>query len=822
MASTTPRRGLDGFHPAVRDWFFASFSEPTPPQALGWPVIARGDSTLLLAPTGSGKTLAAFLWCINRLMFEMVPPERERCRVVYVSPMKALAVDVERNLRAPLTGVANMALFRSEPHHLPEVAVRTGDTPGRDRARFRRRPADILITTPESLYLLLTSSARETLRSVDTVIVDEIHALASTKRGAHLALSLERLEALARGPVQRIGLSATQRPLQEIARFLGGVRTQPAVRPATDRAAHDELGREEPVEYRPVTVLDASHRKALDLRIEVPVEDMAKLGEPVDLPSGPAAQGPVRASIWSAIHPRLLELIEAHRSTLIFVNSRRVAERLAAALNELAGTTIALAHHGSIARPQRLDIEDRLKAGTVRALVATSSLELGIDMGAIDLVIQIEAPPSVASGLQRIGRAGHHVDAASAGVIFPKYRGDLVACAAVAREMDLGHVEATRYPRNPLDVLAQQVVAMTAVERWDIESLYATVRAAAPFAELPRGIFEGVLDLLAGRYPSDEFAELRPRVTWDRIGGTISAREGAQRVAIANGGTIPDRGLYGVFLAGARTGTVRVGELDEEMVFESRVGETFVLGASTWRIEEITHDRVLVSPAPGQPGKMPFWRGDGPGRPLELGREIGAMVRELQATRLGVALERLVGRHHLDRRAAANLMQYLADQAAASAVPDDRTLVVERCRDELGDWRVCLLSPFGGRVHAPWSMAVVARVRRETGLDVGALWADDGFVVRFPESDEPPDAGLLLPDPDEVETLVLGELGTTALFAARFRETAARALLLPRRRAGSRTPWPPSTRRFRCCSRPTANVCATSSTCRRSRRSSAT
>jgi ATP-dependent Lhr-like helicase len=781
VMTTPPRPGLEQFHGAVRDWFFASFAEPTLPQGLGWPSIARGDSTLILAPTGSGKTLAAFLWCINRLMFEMTPPERERCRVVYVSPMKALAVDVERNLRVPLTGVANMALFRSEPHHLPEVAVRTGDTPGRERARFRRRPADILITTPESLYLLLTSSAREGLRSVDTVIVDEIHALASTKRGAHLALSLERLQALARAPIQRIGLSATQRPLDEIARFLGGVRTP-------SDAPLDDLTGEVRAEFRPVTIVDASHRKALDLRIEVPVEDMARLGEPLASPGGPAAPGPGRPSIWSAIHPRLLELIEGHRSTLVFVNSRRVAERLAAALNELAGATLVLAHHGSIARPQRLDIEERLKAGDVRALVATSSLELGIDMGAVDLVIQVEAPPSVASGLQRIGRAGHHVDGASAGVIFPKYRGDLVACAAVARAMDLGHVEATRYPRNPLDVLAQHVVSMVAVEPWDVDALYATVRGAAPFAELSRGIFEGVLDLLAGRYPSDEFAELRPRVTWDRIAGTVAAREGARRVAIANGGTIPDRGLYGVFLAGARSGPVRVGELDEEMVFESRVGETFVLGASTWRIEEITHDRVLVAPAPGEPGKMPFWRGDGPGRPLELGREIGAMVRELQAARPGAALDRLIARHHLERRAAVNLMQYLADQAAASAVPDDRTVVLERCRDELGSWRVCVLSPFGGRVHAPWSMAVVARVRREAGVDVESMWADDGFVVRFPERDEPPDLGLLVPDPDEVEGLVLGQLGATALFAARFREVAARALMLPRRRPGSRTP----------------------------------
>jgi ATP-dependent Lhr-like helicase len=768
--------GLEGFHAAVCDWFFASFAGPTGPQALGWPVIARGDSTLILSPTGSGKTLAAFLWCINRLMFEAVPPPPARCRVLYVSPLKALAVDIERNLRAPIAGVAAMALFRSDAHHVPEVSVRTGDTPGRERARFRRRPADILITTPESLYLLLTSSAREALRSIDTVIVDEIHALAPTKRGAHLALSLERLEALTRTRLQRIGLSATQRPLEEVARFLGGAGRGWAPMPPPDDL----------VEYRPVTIVDASHPKTLDLRIEVPVEEMAKQGESGELPSGSAA--PASPSIWSAIHPRLLELIESHRTTLIFVNSRRVAERLAAALNELAGRTLVLAHHGSIARPQRVEIENQLKQGAVPALVATSSLELGIDMGTIDLVVQIEAPPSVASGLQRIGRAGHQVGATSAGVIFPKYRGDLVAAAAVARQMDLGNVEETRYPRNPLDVLAQHIVAMTALEPWRVDILFETVRGAAPFTELSRGIFESVLDMLAGRYPSDEFAELRPRVTWDRIGGTVVARAGARRVAIVNGGTIPDRGLYGVFLDGAHTGSARVGELDEEMVFESRVGETFVLGASTWRIQEITHDRVLVSPAPGQPGKLPFWRGDGPGRSLELGREIGVMVRELRGARPDAALERLISRHHLDRRAAANLQQYLADQAAASTVPDDRTLVVERSRDELGDWRVCVLSPLGGRIHAPWSMAVAAGVRQETGLDVESTWTNDGFVVRFPDSDEPPDLRLVLPRADEAEALVLKELGATALFAARFREIAARALLLPRRRPGGRAP----------------------------------
>ena len=749
------------FNPAVRDWFHASFRAPTAAQTRGWPAIARGDSTLILAPTGTGKTLAAFLWCIDRLMFEALPSPRERCRVLYVSPLKALAVDVERNLRAPIAGVAAMADFRSEPHHVPAVAVRSGDTPPADRARFKRAPADILITTPESLYLLLTSSARETLRSVDTVIIDEIHALVPTKRGAHLMLSIERLQTLARQPLQRIGLSATSRPLDEVATFLGG-------------------------EGRPVTIVDVGERKPLALSIEVPVEDMAKLGAPEDDPVGP--RDPERASIWSAIHPRLVELIQTHRSTLVFVNSRRLAERLAAAVNELAGETLALAHHGSIARGQRLDIEERLKAGTVRALVATSSLELGIDMGAIDLVIQIEAPPSVASGLQRIGRSGHSLEAVSQGIIFPKFRGDLVACAAVTRQMREGKVEATRYPRNPLDVLAQHIVAMTALDRWSVDDLYATVRAAAPFAELSRGMFESTLDMLAGRYPSDEFAELRPRVTWDRIAGTAVAREGARHVAVINGGTIPDRGLYGVFLAGAESKGGRIGELDEEMVFESRVGETFVLGASSWRIEEITHDRVLVSPAPGQPGKTPFWRGDAAGRPLELGREIGRMIRELTTMPVESARERLVLRHDLDPLAARNLVQYLTEQAAAGTLPDDRTIVVERCRDELGDWRVCMLSPFGGRVLAPWSIAATARVRRETGVDIETMWTDDGFVARFPDTDAPPDPHLLLPAADEVEGLVRQQLGSTALFAGKFREVAARALLLPRRRPGGRAP----------------------------------
>ena len=793
------------FHPAVAEWFQSVFTTATTPQSRGWPAIARGESALILAPTGSGKTLAAFLWSLNRLMFEPVPEKMGRCRVLYISPLKALAVDVERNLRAPLAGISNVAAGRQLPFHVPAIAVRTGDTPSAERAKFQRAPADILITTPESLFLLLTSNAHESLRSVETVIIDEIHALVSTKRGAHMALSLERLERLVEGPLQRIGLSATQRPLEEVAKFLGGAvthstrlssasRTKTSLRARASKgdfadAVHEEFEDDRAVKYRPVTIVDASAPKQLAVTVQTPVEDMAEMGQPFERPSGPAGRGPVAQSIWSSIHPKLLELIRAHKSTLLFVNSRRLAERLAGALNELAGEALVRAHHGSLARAQRTEIEDLLKGGRLRALVATSSLELGIDMGAIDLVIQIEAPPSVASGLQRIGRAGHRIDEVSEGIIFPKFRGDLVACAAVTAAMRQGKVESSRYPRNPLDVLAQQLVAMASMERWPVDALYHTVRSAAPFAELSRPIFDGVLDMLSGRYPSDEFAELRPRITWDRVHGTVLARQGAKKVAIANAGTIPDRGLYGVFLSGAEKDKARVGELDEEMVFEARAGETFLLGASTWRIDQITHDRVLVSPAPGEPGKMPFWKGEGPGRPVELGMAIGKLVRELRKTPEADALERLQRDHGLDAMASANLLKYLDDQhAAAGAVPDDRTIVIEQSRDDIGDWRVAVLSPLGSRVHAPWAMAATARIRDVQGLDVEVMWTDEGFVVRYPDGQAAPDTSLLIPDPDEVERLVVRQLGSTAMFAARFREAAGRALLLPRRRPGARAP----------------------------------
>ena len=784
-------------------WFRAVFAEPTAPQKRGWPPIARGESTLILAPTGSGKTLTAFLWSLNRLMFEPVPEAAARCRVLYISPLKALAVDVERNLRAPLAGIANVAAGQGIPFHTPTIAVRTGDTPAAERAKFQKVPADILITTPESLFLLLTSNAHESLRSVETVIIDEIHALVAGKRGAHLALSLERLERIVHKPLQRIGLSATQRPLDEVARYLGGASLNAKITKNTKTntskknsqktdytdSVHDEFEDDHTVKYRPVTIVDASAPKKLSITVQTPVEDMAAMGKPAEQPSGPASQGPVAQSIWSSIHPTLVELIRSHRSTLLFVNSRRLAERLAGALNETAGEPLVRAHHGSLARAQRVEIEDLLKGGRLRALVATSSLELGIDMGAIDLVIQIEAPPSVASGLQRIGRAGHSIDQVSEGVIFPKYRGDLVACAAVTAAMRQGKVESSRYPRNPLDVLAQQLVAMASMERWSVDDLYRTVRSAAPFAELSRPIFDGVLDMLSGRYPSDDFAELRPRVTWDRVNGTVMARQGAKRVAIANAGTIPDRGLFGVFLSGAEKDKARVGELDEEMVFEARAGETFLLGASTWRIDQITHDRVLVSPAPGQPGKMPFWRGEGPGRPVELGMAIGKLVRDLRKQEPSDALATLQQDHGLDALASSNLLKYLEDQhAATGAVPDDRTILIEQSRDDLGDWRVAVLTPLGSRIHAPWAMAAAARIRDEAGIDAEVMWSDDGFVVRYPDGERPPDTALLIPDPDEIERLVVRQLGSTAMFAARFREAAGRALLLPRRRPGARAP----------------------------------
>ncbi len=766
MVATPARPVLERFGPAARAWFRDTFAAPTRAQELGWDAISAGEHTLLLAPTGSGKTLAAFLWCLDRLTArEPLPPQkngkpakRAGVSVLYISPLKALSYDVERNLRAPLAGLRIAAARAGLPPPDITVATRTGDTPTREREDIRRDPPDILITTPESLYLMLTSRAREVLRTVDTVIVDEIHTMAATKRGAHLALSLERLERLTEAPPQRIGLSATQRPLEEVAKYLGG--------------------------DRPVRIADAGASKELDLQVIVPVDDMTRMSEGVTS-SEPGPES--RSSLWPAVYPQLLELVRAHRSTLIFVNNRRLSERIAARLNELAGEELLRAHHGSVSREQRTEIEERLKAGLLPGLVCTSSLELGIDMGAVDLVVQVESPKSVARGLQRVGRAGHQVDAPSTGRIFPKFRGDLLECAVVTERMHQGLIERTEVPKNPLDVLSQQIVAMCAVDDLTVAEIEAIVRRTYNFATISRDVLESVLGMLAGQYPSDEFADLKPRLIWDRTTDVVSSRRDAKTVAVVNAGTIPDRGLYGVFLG---VGGPRVGELDEEMVYESRPGETFLLGATTWRIEQITRDQVIVSPAPGEPGKMPFWKGDGVGRPLEFGRAIGAFTREIDGIRdEGAALERLQARHDLDSRAATNLLAYLADEKEATgALPTDRTIVVQRFRDELGDWRVVILTPFGGRVHAPWGQALEGILTERSGFDVQTIWSDDGIAIRFAGGDEPPPTDVLFPSPEEIEELVLGRLSNTALFASHFRENAARALLLPRRRPGARSP----------------------------------
>jgi ATP-dependent Lhr-like helicase len=763
---------LADFSEPVRHWFSKSFAEPTRAQNLGWGPIRAGKSTLLLAPTGSGKTLAAFLSSLDRLMTSPGPGDGG-LRTLYISPLKALAVDVDRNLRAPIAGIRAAAAELGTSVREPLVAMRSGDTPVQDRARFQRGGADLLITTPESLYLLLTSQAARHFASLETVIIDEIHALLPTKRGAHLFLSLERLEALRKSdrPLQRIGLSATQRPLDEAARLLTGG----TIAPASDS-----------FEPRPVEIIDARMPPRLHVEVRAAARRSEAATEPSPNDSPPGAASP--KSNWPEIHAPLVELIRQHRSTLVFVNSRRLAERLAQSLNELAGEELALAHHGSLAKDRRAVIEDELKLGKLRALVATSSLELGIDMGAIDLVVQVEAPPSVASGLQRIGRAGHAVGETSHGIVFPKHKGELPAAAVVARGMQDGAVEATRYPRNALDVLAQQVVAMVANQSLTADEIFELCRRAAPFAELPRASFDGVLELLAGRYPSDEFSELRPRITWDRVTGEINARAGAKRIAIVSGGTIPDQGLYGVFLSASEK-PVRVGELDEEMVFESRAGDVFLLGASSWHIDEITHDRVLVSPAPGQPGKMPFWRGGGPGRPVELGRKIGELTRELVGLPILRATEVLQERHGFDTGACQSLLEYLHEQREATAVvPNDRAIVVERFKDEVGDYRVCILSPFGRRVHAPWAMALCERFRNTSGAELDAVWNDDGIVLRLPDTEEQLSAEEFAPDPEEVEALVVQGLAKSSLFAAHFRENAGRALLLPKRDPKRRTP----------------------------------
>lgn len=756
------------FSETTRRWFDTHFQHATKVQSVGWPLIAKGAHTLLLAPTGSGKTLAAFLWTIDRLVNR--PEMVKGTKTIYISPLKALVYDVERNLRAPLAGVTRAADLSGTKLTFPTVAIRTGDTPQKERARQLRDPGDILVTTPESLYLMLGSRHRENFRTVETVIIDEIHAVAGTKRGAHLALSLERLALLTETEPQRIGLSATVRPVNEVAKYLGG--------------------------DRPVEVVDTLEPPNIALEIVVPVEDMENPPAPEPEPDQGGAildqllkeskPAPTRGSLWTSIYPKLLELIEAHRSVIFFVNSRGLCERLALKLNELAETELVLAHHGSVSHEKRRQMEEALKSGQLRAIVATSSLELGIDMGAVDLVVMVESPGSVARGLQRVGRAGHQVGEVSAGKLFPKYRGDLLECAVVAARMAVGAIEPIRIPRQPLDVLSQQIVAIASLDPTSVETLRGLIHRTASYAGLSDEILFSILDMLSGRFPSTEFAELRGRITWDRDKDILDGRPGSKMMTLVNAGTIPDRGLYAVY---AGSDGPRLGELDEEMVHEMRPGQNFLLGASTWRIQEITRDRVIVSPAPGEPGQMPFWRGEGPGRPIELGRAIGAYLRELDAKGPEASRTWLEEQTPLDLLARQNLVNFLEEQKRYTTVlPTDQMIVIERFRDELGDWRVCILSPFGARIHAPWALAIESRLGERAGFEVQTMHTDDGIVLRMADGEEPPSTDLLLPPSDEIEELVLAQVGNSAVFASNFRENAARALLLPRRRPGKRTP----------------------------------
>ncbi|MBO0981265.1 ATP-dependent helicase [Microbacterium sp. SD291] len=816
---------LDRFTPATQDWFRGAFSAPTPAQAGAWDAISAGKHALVVAPTGSGKTLSAFLWAIDSVFRErtagdarertaMADPapkkDTSRTRILYISPLKALGVDVERNLRSPLIGIGQSARRLGVPAPTVTVGVRSGDTTSSDRRKLVADPPDILITTPESLYLMLTSRAGETLRDVHTVIIDEVHAVAATKRGAHLAVSLERLDALRRThalrlaqepsefkAAQRIGLSATVRPIDEVARFLGG--------------------------SAPVEIVAPPASKTFELAVVVPMEDMTNPPPPPGPSTGSGTQAPttdaeyteVTGSVWPHVEEAIVDRILQNNSTIVFANSRRLAERLTGRLNEIyaerngiplpettvpaammaqAGATagadpvLAKAHHGSVSKEQRAQVEEELKSGVLRCVVATSSLELGIDMGAVDLVIQVEAPPSAASGLQRVGRAGHQVGEISRAALFPKHRGDVLHTAIVTERMLAGRIEAIQVPRNPLDILAQQTVAASALGEIGVEEWFETVRRSAPFQSLPRSAYEATLDLLAGRFPSDEFAELRPRLVWDRDAGTLTGRPGAQRIAVTSGGTIPDRGLFGVFVAGEGAGR-RVGELDEEMVYESRVGDVFTLGTTSWRIAEITHDRVNVIPAYGQPGKVPFWHGDGIGRPYELGEALGRFSREVAAATPEKAAQRLI-EAGLDEQARANLIAHLTEQREATGtLPTDRTLTVERGRDEVGDWRVILHSPYGMKVHAPWALAINARIRERLGVEGSAVASDDGIIVRIPDAEaEPPGAELFVFEPEELEHIVTEEVGGSALFASRFRECAARALLMPRTNPNRRSP----------------------------------
>src|SRR4051812_39922835 len=702
---------LARFHPLVRKWFKEAFGTPSAPQREGWPAIASGAHALILAPTGTGKTLTAFLWELNQLVVDgLREPLGNAVQILYISPLKALNNDIQRNLERPLAELRDR--FTAAGERFPEIriAVRTGDTPASARARMIRKSPHILITTPESLHIMLTSvRGRGMFSGVRAVIVDEIHAMAGTKRGAHLALTLERLERLCDRSPQRIGLSATQKPLDEIARFL--------------------VGQSEPDTPRACTIVDCGLVKQLELSVKSPVEDLAHVG----------------GTIWSSVTPLVLQHMRAARTTLVFVNNRAQAEKMAARINALAGEEMALPYHGSLSRERRLMLEQTLKAGKVRALISTSSLELGIDIGSIDLVLQLQSPKRVANGLQRVGRAGHSLDAVSRGVFVPTFRDDAMELLAIIRAMADGDVEPTRVVQNALDVLAQVIVAAVAIDDdWTSAALFDLVRQSYPYHQLSRAAFDEVLAMLSGKYPSDVAAELDARLSWDRVTDVLTPSRSARLVAVISGGTIPDRGLYTVNLPD-RT---RLGELDEEFVHETRVGDVFQLGSSTWRVNAIEHDRVIVTPAPGAPARMPFWHGEYAARSAHLAPRVGELRRELDAVRTGEQLTTLAARYQADEATTTSLVEYVYQQRVATGiVPDERSLVVEQFRDETNSVRVVIHAPFGGRVNAPWGMALASRVRewladkasnptnrRSDGaaFELQVQTTDDGIMLRLP------------------------------------------------------------------------------------------
>lgn len=769
---------LDGFHEASKRWFESHFNEPTLAQTQGWPAISTGKNVLISAPTGSGKTLTAFFWSIDQLMFkEDIPDKSNRLEVIYISPLKALAFDIEKNLQQPLVGVSQVAEELGAEYSIPVVASRTGDTSAYDRTKMIKNPPNLLITTPESFYLMLTSRMSENFAGVKTVIIDEIHSLAPNKRGAHLSLSLERLEEITDEPFQRIGLSATQKPLSVVSNYLGG--------------SLDDKPRK-------VLVVDTEIKKRIDLEVRVEIDHLGSLAEPLMDSLEPSDESPTSVSVWHSIHEKLLKLISEHDSTIVFVNSRRLAERTAARLNQLyyddlnlasegivsstkEGQEVVLSHHGSLSQTKRRIVEAELKSGTLKALVATSSLELGIDMGKVDLVVQISSPGSVSSGLQRVGRASHQVGAVSVGKFFPTHRIDLIETIVVSQRMLSGEIELISIIDNPLDVLAQQIVAMLSVEEWHFDDLKKAIRRSNNFSNLQDDVFVNVLNLLSGYYPSDDFYELRPRIVWDKKTNLLKARSGSQLLAVTSGGTIPDRGLFGVFLRDGK----RVGELDEEMVYESRVGEIFMLGTSTWRIEEISYDRVIVSPAPGQVGRTPFWHGDTIGREFAIGNAMGQLLEEY----ISKDLDQDFLNNQLNEKAVENFCSFIQEQQDDSITPTNKSIVIEKFQDEFGNWKVCILSMFGARVNAPWGMAISKVLNEQTDLEYEIQWNNDGIIIWFLDGSYPNfSAQLIAIHPEEIENILIEELPNTAMFAARFRECAARALLLPKPKPGKRAP----------------------------------